>query len=345
MSKEIFDALRLLERERSIPMDFMLEKINKAIITACKNSYDGNENAVIDMDENSGKFEVSLMKEVVEEVFSPGREISLADASKISPGAKIGEKIAVPLDTTEFGRIAAQTARNIIRQGIKDGERSQLTREIQNKQHTIASALVERINPSTGALTVRIGKAETILPASEKIGIENVQEGDHIKVYISEVQAGDKGPKVLISRSDPNFVKKLFEMEIPEIANGEVKIASISREAGSRTKVAVMSEDPNVDPLGSCIGNYGARINEVVNELGGEKIDIVRYSEDPAEFVKEALLPAKMLDVDILSSEDKICVAFAPEDQLSLAIGNKGQNVRLAVKLTGWRIDIKARKV
>lgn len=341
MSKEIFDALHLLEQERAIPLDFMIEKIKKAIITACKNSYDGNEDVTINMDEAIGSFEVQLMKEVVENVELAGKEISLEDAKKISPSASLGDKIAIPLDTKEFGRIAAQTARNIIRQGIKDGERDQITQEFQHKQHEIVSALVERIDPVNGALTIRIGKAESMLPPGERIGIENVKEGDHIRVYISEVKESGKGPHVMISRTSPNFVGKLFEMEVPEIASGEVVIKSISREAGSRTKMAVASSEENVDPIGSCIGNYGARVQNVVDELGGEKIDIIKYSDDPVEFVKEALLPAKILDVEIVSEETKSCIAFVNGEELSLAIGNRGQNVRLAAKLTGWKIDIK----
>lgn len=343
MSKEIFDALHLLEKERAIPMSFMIEKIRKAIITACKNSYGGNEDAVIVMDEDTGKFEVSLMKEVVEEVRNSGKEISLEDAKAIDKNALLGEKVAVSLDTKEFGRIAAQTARNIIRQGIKDGERSQLTQEFQNKQNKIVSAVIERVDPVNGALTLRIGKAESMLPFAERVGLENVKEGDHIKVYISEVREGDKGPSVMLSRTSPYFVKKLFEMEVPELASGEIEIKSVSREAGLRAKVAVESKDKNIDPIGACIGNQGARVNIIVKELGGEKIDIVKYNDDPKEFIKEALLPAQVTEVDIISTEDRSCKVFVPRDQLSLAIGNKGQNVRLAARLTGWKIDINSK--
>lgn len=341
MSKEIFNALHLLEEERSIPMSFMIEKIKKAIVTACKNSYDGNEDVTVNMDEDSGNFEVILMKEVVEDVVVDGCEISLEDAKKISPNVSLGEKVEVFLDTKEFGRIAAQTARNIIRQGIKDGERNQITQEFQHKQHEIVSALVERIDPINGALTIRIGKAESMLPPSEKVGIENVKEGDHIKVYVSEVRESGKGPKVIISRTGSGFVEKLFEMEVPEIASGEVEIKAVAREAGSRTKIAVLSNDENIDPIGACIGSYGARVNTVVDELGGEKIDVIKYSDNPLEFIKDALLPAKVLNVDIISDERKTCVAFVSENELSLAIGNRGQNVRLAARLTGWKIDIK----
>lgn len=341
MNKEIFEALHMLQQERSIPVDFMIEKIKKAIVTACKNSYDGNEDAVINIDEEMGSFDVGITKDIVEDVIVKGREISLSDARKINESAELGEKIVVPLDTKEFGRIAAQTARNIIRQGIKDGERTQIAEEFQNKKHEIVSALVERVDPNNGILTLRIGKAESMLPQSEKVGIENVKEGDHIKVYISEVREGDKGPRVIISRTDPNFVKKLFEMEVPELANGEIEIMSVSREAGSRAKIAVKSNDENIDAVGSCIGAHGARVNAVVNELGGEKIDVVRHSNSIEEFVRESLLPARVLEVKLSNDEIRKCTAIVADEELSLAIGSRGQNVRLAARLTGCKIDIK----
>lgn len=341
MSKEIFEALRVLEAERGIPMDFMLEKIKKAIATACKNSYEGNEDVVVDIDENTGNFDVRLLKTVVDEVVVDGYEISLEDAKKIDSNAEIDGQVAVPLDTKEFGRIAAQTARNIIRQGIKDGERSQITQEFQDRKYGLASALVERVDPQTGVLTLRIGRAESMLPQIEKVGIEDAKEGDHVKVYISEVYESEKGPKVMVSRTSPNFLRKLFETEVPEISSGDVEIKAVSREAGARSKVAVVSHDENVDPVGSCIGAHGSRVNVVVDELGGEKVDIIEYSEDPCEFIKQALLPAEVVDVSISSPEDRQAIAVVPNDQLSLAIGNRGQNVRLAARLTGWKIDIR----
>lgn len=341
MSTEIFEALKTLEKERGIPMDFMFEKIKKAIITACKNSYNGNDEAVININEETGQFDVYLMKTVVEEVVNKGREISLEDARDIDTNAAYEEKVAVKLDTKEFGRIAAQTARNIIRQGIKDGERSQLTLEFQHKQNQIVSALVERIDLKTKALTLRIGKAESTLPYGEQIGNEKVKEGDHIKVYVADVHEGDKGPKVMISRTHPGFVRKMFEMEVPEISNGVVEIKSVSREAGSRAKLAVYSKDKNVDPIGSCIGSHGSRINTIVSELGGEKIDIIEYSEDTEKFIAAALAPANVLRVEIDEETQNSCRVVVPDNQLSLAIGNRGQNVRLAARLTGYKIDIK----
>ncbi len=341
MSAEIFEALRLLESERGIPMDFMLEKINKAIVTACKNSYDGNEEVIVNLDEENGIFEVELLKTVVKEVTVPGREISLEDAQKIDKKAKIDEQVKVALDTKEFGRIAAQTARNIIRQGIKDGERSQITQEFQGKQNQIVSALIEKIDNKTGVFTLRIGKAESSLPKSEQIGNENVKEGDHIKVYVSDVKVTDRGPKIIISRTNSNFVKKLFENEIPEINDGTIEIKAVSREPGARSKVAVLSHNENVDAVGSCIGSHGSRLSEIINELGGEKIDLIEYSDDPEKFIAAALAPARVIKVEIDPETPNVCKATVPDHQLSLAIGNRGQNVRLAARLTGYKIDLR----
>ena len=341
MSTEIFEALRTLEKERGISMDFMLEKINKAIVTACKNGYDGNEDVIVRMDESHDIFHVELLKTVVDEVYLPGKEISLEDARKINKNVNIGEQVKIILNTKDFGRIAAQTARNIIRQGIKDGEKSQIAQEFQSKQNQIVSALVERIDEKTGAFTLRIGKAESTLPKGEQIGTENVKEGEHIKVYVSEVKILDKGPKIMISRTHPNFVKKLFESEIPEINEGIVEIKAISREAGSRSKVAVQSHNPNVDPVGSCIGSHGSRLNAIIEELGGEKIDLIEYNDDPAKFIASALAPATVIKVEFDSELPNACKATVPDNQLSLSIGNRGQNVRLAARLTGYKIDIR----
>ena len=341
MNSEVFEALALLEKERGIPVDFMLDKIKKAILTACKNSYNGNEDAVINMDPATGTFEVYLRKTVAEEVADKGKEISLLDARKIDPNAAVGDKGGVHLNTKEFGRIAAQTARNIIRQGIRDGERGQVMQEFQSRHQELVTAAVERIDPRTGAATLKIGKAEAVLPKSEQVGTEDLKEGDHIKVYVVDVREGEKGPRALISRTHPGLVKRLFEMEVPEIFNGVVEIKAVSREAGSRTKLAVQAHDENVDAVGACIGPRGARVAGIVDELGGEKIDIVEYSDEPEKFIAAALSPAKVLSVEVDPDGAKSCRATVPDSQLSLAIGNKGQNARLAAKLTGWKIDIR----
>ena len=340
MSAEIFESLRLLEKERGIPMDYMLEKINKAILTACKNSYDGNEDVTVSIDENTGLFRVELFKTVVDHVELPGKEISLEDAMKMRKHIEIGDRVAISLDTKDFVRIAAQTARNIIRQGIKDGEKNQITKEFQNKQNQIVSALIERVDEKTGAFTLRIGKAESTLPKNEQIGNENVKEGDHLKVYVSDVKVSEKGPKIMISRTHPNFVRKLFEAEIPEISEGIIEIKSVSREAGSRSKIALCSHDPNVDAIGSCIGSHGNRLNALMEELGGEKLDLIEYDEDSKKFIAAALAPANVKNVEFDEEVPNTCKVTVPDNQLSLSIGNRGQNVRLAARLTGYKIDI-----
>ncbi len=340
MNREVFEALALLEKERGIPVDFMLDKIRKAIMTACKNSY-GNEDAIVNVDESKGEFEVFLRKTVVEEVADAGKEISLEKARELDPTAQVGGQVNLPLNTKEFGRIAAQTARNIIRQGIRDGERGQMMQEFQSKNQELVSALVERIDPRTGAATLRIGKAEAVLPRSEQVGGEQLTEGSHIKVYVVDVRETERGPRAMISRTHPDLVKRLFETEVPEIYDGTVEIKAVSREAGSRTKLAVVSHDPNVDAVGACIGARGARVSNIVSELGGEKIDIVEYSDDPAKFIASALSPANVLSVEVAEDGSRACRVTVPDHQLSLAIGNKGQNARLAAKLTGWKIDIK----
>lgn len=338
---DIFESLELLESERGIPVDFMLEKIQKAIITACKNSYDGNDEAIIKIDRQKGIFDVRLMKEVVEEVSCKGKEIAIADAIFIDPYAEIGDKVPVTLNTKEFGRIAAQTARNIIRQGIRDGEREQIFQEFQDKYHTIVTATVEKIDDRTGNATIKIGKAETVLPRSEQIASDELKEGDLVKVYISDVRETERGPKIMVSRTHADFVRKLIETEVPEVKEGIVEILNIARDAGIRTKVVVKSNDFNVDPVGACIGSKGNRIISIVNELGGEKVDVIAYKSNKADLVKACLAPAEVLDIYMLDSEEKSCVAVVQNEHFSLAIGNKGQNVRLAARITGMKIDIK----
>lgn len=340
-NKELFEALSLLEIERGISADFMFDKIKKAIVTACKNSYNGNDDVLIDIDEDKGKFEVYLRKTVVETVSDFGREISLADARAIDPGTDIGEQVSIKLDTKEFGRIAAQTARNIIRQGIRDGERGLMLQEFESKRQELVTAIVEKVDPRSGSATLKIGKSEAFLPKNEQLSSDDLKEGDHIKVYIADVKEGDKGPWAFISRTHPDMVRRMFEKEVPEIYDGTVEIKQVAREAGARTKLAVLSKDKNVDAIGACIGPKGARVNAIVEELGGEKIDIIEYDEDPVKFIAAALAPAEVLNVDIDPEVENSCTAIVPNNQLSLAIGNKGQNARLAAKLTGFKIDIK----
>ena len=342
-NKDLFEALRTFEKEKGIPMDYMLQNIEKAISVACKNYYGGNENVVFKVDPEKNSFDAKLVKTVVDEVFDPNFEVTVEEAQQINKRKKfiVGDEIEVPIDPKHLGWTSVSSARNVIRQGIRQGEKGQTLIEFQSKLGEIVTATVERIDPKSGVATIKIGKSEATLPKSEQLGHDDLKEGDHIKVYIADVKDNERGPHAIISRTHPGLVKRLFEQEVPEIYDGVVEIKSISREAGSRTKIAVLSKDEDVDPVGSCIGPRGQRVSNIVDALGGEKIDIVKYSDDPAEFVAAALAPSDVVNVEILDEGAKSCRATVPDDQLSLAIGNKGQNVRLAAKLTNWKIDIK----
>ena len=342
-NKDLFEALRMFEKEKDIPMDYMLQQIQKAIVIACKNYYGGNDNVVFKIVPEKNTFDVKLVKTVVEEVENSDFEITREDAEKINKRKiySIGNEAEIPLDPKRLGRIAVSAARNVIRQGIRAGEKGQTLLEFQSKLGEIVTATVERIDPKSGIATIKIGKSETMLPKSEQIGYDELKEGDHIKVYIADVKDSERGPHAIISRSHPNFVKRMFEQEVPEIFDGIVEIKSISREAGSRTKMAVYSNNPDIDAIGACIGTKGARVNSIVEELGGEKIDIIEYSDEPEKYISAALSPATVCKVEIVDAESKSCKATVPDGQLSLAIGNKGQNARLAARLTGWRIDIR----
>ena len=338
---EFFEALRLLEKEKGIPVDYLMEKIRAAIVIAVKRDYGGKDNIVVAMNPDINEFGVSLNKTVVEEVADPDTEITLDEARRYSKKAILGGSVEIRLETKQFGRIAAQTAKHVIRQGIREAERGQQMQEFQRRNQELVTAVVTRVDAKTGAATVEIGKAEAVLPLTEQISGETIREGDRVKVYVVDVREGDKGPRALISRTHPGLVKRLFEMEVPEIFNGVVEIKAVSREAGSRTKLAVLSHDENVDAVGACIGARGARVAGIVDELGGEKIDIVEYSDKPEEFIAAALAPAKVVSVEVDAGGAHSCHVRVPDSQLSLAIGNKGQNARLAAKLTGWKIDIR----
>ena len=342
-TKELFAALEMLEKEKGIPMDYMIENIEKGIEVACKNYYGGNDEVVFKILPDKNVFDVRLKKTVVEEVFDPDYEISLEDAQKVlkRKAINIDDKVAIPLDPKDLGRIAIGAARNTIRQGIRTGEKGQTLSEFKSKLGELVTATVERIDPKSGAAVIRIGKSEAMLPKSEQIGHDNLKEGDHIKVYIADVKTSEKGPRAIISRSHQDLVKRLFEQEVPEIFDGVVEIKSVAREPGMRSKISVYTADSNVDPVGACVGHKGMRVQTIVNELRGEKIDIVKYSEDPAQYVANALSPAKVVKTTV-NEADKICRVVVPDYQLSLAIGKEGQNARLAAKLTGWKIDIKS---
>ena len=332
--ENLFEALSLIEKEKGIPADFMLEQITKAIVTACKNSYGGNDDVTVQYNKAKGRLEAKLNKTVVEEITDMNREIALDAARRIDPNVMPGDKVGIALDPKNFGRIAVMTARNMIRQGIRDGEKEQALSEYQSKLQDIVTATVEQVDPDTGNATLKLGKAIAILPKNDQVAGEVLKVGDLIKVYVVNVKSGDRGPRAIISRTHSDFVKRLFEEQVPEIFDGVVEIRSVSREAGSRTKIAVFSNDAEVDAVGACIGPKGQRVGNIVSQLNGEKIDIIEYSDDPVEFIKKS-------SVTLDPSGDKICKATVPDSQLSLAIGNKGQNVRLAAKLTGWKIDIR----
>ena len=339
--ENLFEALSLIEKEKGIPAEFMLEQITKAIVTACKNSYGGNDDVTVQYNKSKGRLEAKLNKTAVEEITDMNREIALAAAKKIDPNVQLGDKVGIALDPKNFGRIAVMTARNMIRQGIRDGEKEQALSEYQSKLQDIVTATVEQVDPDTGNATLKLGKAIAILPKNDQVAGEVLKVGDLIKVYVVNVKSGDKGPRAIISRTHSDFVRRLFEEQVPEIFDGVVEIKSVSREAGSRTKIAVLSHDTEVDAVGACIGPKGQRVGNIVSQLNGEKIDIIEYSDDPVEFIKKSLSPAEVLSVTLDPSGEKICKATVPDSQLSLAIGNKGQNVRLAAKLTNWKIDIR----
>ena len=343
MNAEFFEALAMLEKERGLPADYLLEKIKNAIVIAVKKDYEvEDENVSVVIEPDQGKFSVSLLKTVVEEVEDPATEISLEEAQQKKKSCKAGDEYAIPLKTKDFGRIAAQTAKHVIRQGLKEAERSQMHAEMQSKAHEIISAVVTNIEPVKGIVTLELGKGGVAtLPRNEQVAGEELREGQHVKVYVVDVMETERGPRMMISRTHPGLVKRMFEMEVPEIFDGTVEIKAISREAGARTKMAVWSKDENVDPVGACIGPRGQRVANIVEELGGEKIDIVRWSEDPAQFISAALSPATVVGVELLEGDTKSCRVTVPDHQLSLAIGNKGQNARLCARLTGYNIDIR----
>lgn len=341
MSKEFFEAVKMLEAEKGISAEYLYEKISAAIVAGAKHNYNGKDIVHCDIDPEKQKIKVYVTKNVVEEIEDPDTELTLEQAQLIRKSAKVGKTIDIPLKTKDFSRIVAQTAKHVIRQGIREAERGQMLQEFQSKNQELLTAKVSRIDPSTGNVSLEIGKNEAILPKAEQVPGEVFAEGDMIKIFVVDVKEGSKGPKIMISRTHPGLVRRLFETEVPEIFDGTIEIKSVSREAGSRTKIAVLSKEEDVDPVGSCIGPRGQRVSNIVDALGGEKIDIVKYSEDPAEYVAAALAPSDVVEVEILDESAKSCRATVPDDQLSLAIGNKGQNVRLAAKLTGWKIDIK----
>lgn len=343
--KEFFQAIAEIESNKRIKQGYMLEKVSQALLTAYKKDHEGvGDNLTLDMDQEAGTVRMVLRKEVVETVENPGMEISLEEARESLPNADVGDVVRLDIKPKNFGRIAAQAARQVIIQGIREAEQGMAYEEMSSKSNEILSGIITRIDQKNGAVVIQLGSGsdttDTFLAFGEQVQSETYQEGSRIKVYVVEVRRTAKGPQILISRTHPGLVKRLFELEVPEIYEGIVEIRSIAREAGSRTKIAVWSSDENVDPIGACVGPRGGRVNTIVEELNGEKIDIIKYSQDPSEYIAAALAPSTVISVTPIE-DGKRCRVIVPDDQLSLAIGKEGQNARLAAKLTGFKIDIK----
>ncbi len=340
-SKELILAMEDLEKEKGIKKDYMLESIETALVTAYKRNYDSNsENVKVTMNAETGEIHVYAEKEVVESVEDDKLQINLEDAKKISKKLAIGDIAQIEIIPRDFGRIAAQTAKQVIIQKIREASRNVLFDEFTERKGEIISGIVQKADGSI--VVVDLGKLEGVMPLKEQIPTEKYKVNDKIRGYVMDVERGVKGaPQVIISRANGDFVRKLFELEIPEIYEGIIEIKSVSRDPGSRSKVAVYSPDENIDPVGSCVGQKGIRIQNIINELNGEKIDVIEWNPDPSIYISAALLPAQVLAVDI-NEEEKFAQVIVPDDQLSLAIGKSGQNVRLAAKLTNWKIDIKS---
>ncbi|SDH47707.1 NusA antitermination factor [Pseudobutyrivibrio sp. 49] len=338
-TNDFWEALTDLAKEKNISMDVLIETIENSLLIACKNNYGKADNASVEIDRATGEYHVYLAKTVVDEVMDPVEEISLTEAQNLDGKLQVGDIARIEVKSKDFGRIAATAAKNTITQKIREEERKVLFEEYYELQHKVVTGVVTRFSGNN--IHVNLGKLEGFLSESEQVKGEYYKPQDRIKVYIVEVKTSNKGPRILVSRTHPELVKKLFEEEVSEVRDGIVEIKSISREAGSRTKIAVWSNDEDVDPVGACVGQNGARVNAIVNELRGEKIDIVEWDENPAYLIENALSPAKVVAV-IADADEKTARVVVPDYQLSLAIGKEGQNARLAARLTGFKIDIKS---
>ena len=340
MNKELFNALRALEEEKGIPQAYMIEKIEAALVSAYKKEYGNNTNVRVVIDPTKDDIKVYQQKTVVEEIANPQTEISLEDARKYSKRHTVGKLIDIEIKPKNFRRLSAMAAKSVIIQGIRESERRVAQEAYESKWEEIITATVLKIDPINGNVVLDTGTGRAVLLKGEQIPGESFSVDDKIKVYITEVNKEAKGPLVTLSRSQSGLVRRMFELEVPEIQDGVVLVKGVSREAGSRTKIAVMSREPDVDPVGACIGNHGMRISAIVDELRGEKIDIIKYSEVPEEYVAAALAPATVNSVTLTG--ERACEVLVDADQLSLAIGKEGQNARLAARLTGFKIDIKS---
>lgn len=339
MNREFIQAIEELEKERQIPKDVLLEAIESALVSAYKKNYGTNQTVKVEIDVETGDIAVLMVMDVVSEVEDDMTQISIEDAKEIDSRYEVGDIVSYQVTPKDFGRIAAQTAKQVVVQRIREAERGMIFDNYSNRQGELATGTIQRVSNET--VFVNMGKTEGILSKNEQVPGENYTINSRIKVYIMDVKKTTKGPQVYLSRSHPGLVKKLFELEVPEIQDGTVEIKGISREAGSRTKIGVWAEDPNVDPVGACVGARGSRVQNVVDELFGEKIDIIPWSEDPVNLISNVLSPAKVEGV-LISEDEKSAIVIVPDYQLSLAIGKEGQNVRLAAKLSNWKIDIKS---
>lgn len=339
MNKELIEALEILEKEKNISKATMLEAIENSLLTACKNHFGKADNVKVNINPTTGDFAVLASKEVVEEVEDPLTQISLAEAKMIAPKYNLGDVVQIPIESKSFGRIATQNAKNVILQKIREEERKVLYNDWYAMEKDIVQGVVQRYVGRN--VSLNLGKVDAILSEQEQVKGEVFQPTERVKVYVLEVKDTPKGPRISVSRTHPDLVKRLFELEVAEVKDGTVEIKSIAREAGSRTKIAVKSNDPNVDPVGACVGINGARVNSIVSELRGEKIDIINWDDNPAYLIENALSPAKVISV-MADPDEKVASVIVPDYQLSLAIGKEGQNARLAARLTGYKIDIKS---
>ncbi|MGX5377444.1 transcription termination factor NusA [Ligilactobacillus sp. LYQ135] len=340
MSKELLTALDVLEKEKGVKRDIVVEALENALVSAYKRNYGQAQNVEVEFDDKKGDIHVFAVKDVVREVFDSRLEVSLSDALQLNKAYEIGDQIRFEVTPKDFGRIAAQTAKQVIMQRVREEEHNVIYNEYIKYENEIVTGEVERRD--SRYIYVNLGKVEAVLSRKDQIAGEEYKSHDKIKVYIYKVENTSKGPQVYVSRSHPDLLRRLFEQEVPEIYNGEVEIVSIAREAGDRAKVAVRSTIENLDPVGTCVGPRGERVQHIVNELKGENMDIVKWDEDPATFISNALNPAEVLDVHFDEENDHDCTVVVPDSQLSLAIGKRGQNVRLAARLTGYKIDIKS---
>lgn len=339
MNTDFMDALTTLEKEKGISKEIIIEAIEAALISGYKRNFNQAQNVRVDINRENGSIRVFARKQVVEEVFDSRLEISEEAAKAINPQYEVDDIVEIEVTPKDFGRIAAQTAKQVVTQRVREAERGIIYADFIDREEDIMTGIVQR--QDSRFIYVDLGKVEALLPLSEQMPNETYKHNDRIKAYITKVEKTTKGPQILISRTHPGLLKRLFELEVPEIFDGTVELKSVAREAGDRSKIAVHAENPEVDPVGSCVGQKGQRVQTIVNELKGEKIDIVRWSEDPVEYVANALSPAKVVQVKVNEAE-KMTQVIVPDYQLSLAIGKRGQNARLAAKLTGWKIDIKS---